>query len=331
MQTKKNTKNAKEDIFVSVVLVPRRNAQDISDYCERLAARLLEAYTNYEVIVIDNAIDPITIQSVIALLESEPCFRVIRLSRAYSHDTAVMAGIEAAIGDYVVIANPALDPLDAIFAVVQKNKKADVVQGISDIKPGRAIAGSFLRRAFYWYNRRYLNIDIPTQATYLIGLSRRAVRAITTSNRFDGHIRHIVKTIGYTHAEHLYHAKEDPTRTASLKTGVVEALEIVSSHSTHPLRFMSWVGFFASMINLAYAIYVVVVALIKPHVAEGWTTMSLQLSGMFFILFLFMVVLSEYVGKILNEARRDARYLVMDELASTVSLADVARKNIAKE
>jgi hypothetical protein len=129
----------------------------------------------------------------------------------------------------------------------------------------------------------------------------------------------------------VYHTNEDPIRTASIKTGVVEALEIVSSHSTHPLRFMSWVGFFASMINLIYAIYVVVVALLKPHVAEGWTTMSLQISSMFFILFLFMIVLSEYVGKILNEARRDARYLVMDELSSTVSLADAARRNIAKE
>jgi spermidine synthase len=77
-----------------------------------------------------------------------------------------MAGIEAAIGDYVVIADPVFDPLDAIFAVVKKNKKADVVQGIADIKSKRALSGNFLRRAFYWYNRHYLNIDGLRRAGY---------------------------------------------------------------------------------------------------------------------------------------------------------------------
>ena len=54
----------------------------------------------------------------------------------------------------------------------------------------------------------------------------------------------------------------------------------------------------------------------------------LELSGMFFILFLFMVILSEYIGKILVESRRDARYYVLDELSSTTSLANAERKNI---
>ena len=54
--------------------------------------------------------------------------------------------------------------------------------------------------------------------------------------------------------------------------------------------------------------------------------MSLQLSVMFFLLFMFLVVLAEYVGKILKEARDDASYIVMDELSSTVSIADTERK-----
>jgi hypothetical protein len=36
MQMKKNTSNSKEDIFVSVVLVPRKNAQGILEYCNQL-------------------------------------------------------------------------------------------------------------------------------------------------------------------------------------------------------------------------------------------------------------------------------------------------------
>ena len=51
---------------------------------------------------------------------------------------------------------------------------------------------------------------------------------------------------------------------------------------------------------------------------------------MFFLLFMFLVVLAEYVGKILKEARDDASYIVMDELSSTVSIADTERKNLSE-
>ena len=44
---------------------------------------------------------------------------------------------------------------------------------------------------------------------------------------------------------------------------------------------------------------------------------------------MFLVVLAEY-EKILKEARDDASYIVMDELSSTVSIADTERKNLSE-
>lgn len=329
--TNQNKARFKEDAFVSIVLVARPDSVDVTAYCKQLSYTLLRKYSNHEILVIDNDLNANTVRDIIAMLPEYPCLRLIRLSRRYGHDTAIFAGIEAAIGDSVVIADPMVDPIDAIHDIVELNKKADIVQGVAGYPTGKAMEASVFRRLFYWYNRKYLGIDIPLRATYFIAISRRALRAITQSSRNDGHIRHLAKTIGYSYAQFVYTPLADPARSIGLKTGALEALEVVSSHSTHPLRFMSWVGFFASAINLIYAAYVLVVALLKPHVAEGWTTMSLQLSLMFFILFLFMVVLSEYTGKILNEARKDARYLVMDELCSTISLADAERKNVTKE
>jgi hypothetical protein len=138
----------------------------------------------------------------------------------------------------------------------------------------------------------------------------------------------MIKSMGYSYSEYVYKTKKDPRNTHNIWDGTMQALDIITSHSTHPLRVMSWLGFVASLLNIVYALYVLVVAITKSHVAEGWTTMSLQLSGMFFLLFLFMVVLSEYIGKILVESRREVRYNVLDELTSTVSIADKRRKNV---
>lgn len=329
IKTKQPTK--KEDIFTSVVVVARSDYRDLVSYINDLSKMLAEKYTNYEIIVVDNGLATNTVKQLIELLDKLPCIRLLRLSRKYTHDTAVMAGIEGAIGDYTVITDPALDSVGEIPRIIKVNRDYDIVQGTAKVSERRMLDTNLGRKIFYWYNRKHLLIDVSPRSTYFISLSRRAVRAITSSVRHDGHIRHIVKTIGYSYVEFDYKTLEDPTRSRSLKTGIIEALDIVSSHSTHPLRFMSWLGLFASIVNVVYALYVVVVALVQKDVAEGWTTMSLQLSSMFFVMFLFMLVLSEYIGKILNEARRDSRYNVMDELSSTVSLADTNRKNISKE
>lgn len=328
---KQSSKKAvREDIFVSVVVGARVEYDSLDTYITELSELLASKYENYEIIVIDNALSSTTVQKVVALLGELPCIRLIRLSREYSYDTALMAGIQGAIGDYVVLVNPSLDPISEIPVMVEKNKTHDIVNGAAAVTEATMLRTGIGRQLFYWYNRRHLGINIPANATYFIALSRRAVRSIATTNRHDGHIRHLIRQVGYGCATYEYETKEDPTQSHSLKTGVLEALDIVTSHSTQPLRVMSWIGVLASVINLLYAIYVVCVALFKQDIAAGWTTMSLQLSGMFFLLFMFMVILAEYIGKILKEARNDAPYIVMDELSSTVAIANTNRKNLSE-
>ena len=173
-----------------------------------------------------------------------------------------------------------------------------------------------------------MHVDVPTNSTYFMAFSRRAITAMSALSGQDSHVRQMAKIIGYSYLEYPYETKVNPIHSRSLRVGTVEALDIVSSYSVHPLRLMSWIGFIASILSILYAVYVIYVTLTKSSVAEGWTTMSLQISGMFFILFLLMIILAEYIGKILIQVRGDARYHVLDELTSTVSLADTERKNV---
>lgn len=324
-------KAKKQDIFVSTVVIAKAQTEELPSYIIKLSDELISRYENYEIIIIDNVAPVDEIAQTNALLSQRPCIRLIRLSRQFKHDTAVFSGLEAAIGDYVVVVDPMLDPIDQVAKIVEENKKSDIVQGVSNV-PIRGVLGTDTgRRLFYWYNRKYLGIDIPQQSTYFMSLTRRTVSALTSSTRHDRHVRHLLRSIGYSFKSYDYAPLQDPSTQRSLRTSVVQALEIVSSYSTHPLRFVTWLGFFAGIANFIYAVYVVVVTLLKENVEPGWTTMSIQLSAMFFILFTILVILSEYIGRILGESRKDPHYLIMDEYSSTVSLADVERKNIVKE
>ena len=323
------------DIFVSVVVAVRRDLAgnvDLREYVRDLSDTLYRHYSNYEIVIVDNKLPDERAASLLGLLEELPALRVIKLSRNHTHDIAIMAGLESVIGDYVVVTDPALDPIKSIPRIVSQNQTSDIVQGVAAPPNGeKSIRMTIFRRLFYTYSRKYMLVDVPTNATYFIALSRRAVAALTSSTRRDTHIRFMIRAIGYTYAILPYEVHMSPIRKRSLRVGVLEAADVVSSYSVHPLRFMSWLGLFASILSLSYAAYVIYVAITQQHVAEGWTTMSLQISGLFFILFLIIVVLAEYIGKLLIETRHDPKYHVVDELVSTVSLVDSERKNISTE
>lgn len=326
----KKSKKSKQDIFVSTVVAIGRDNKDIEQYIIALEKTLRLSYTNYEIIIVASGANWRELDLIKKLLAKLPCVRLVILSKEYDIDTAVLAGLDAAIGDYVSILDQMIDPVDSVIDLVQANQSADIVQGVSTV-PVKGVLGSSLgRKIFYWYNRKYMNIDIPMNATYLMSFNRKAVSTITRSNRDHRRIRHLARVIGYTISDLPYTPVVNPRKDRSLRGGVIEALETITGYSTHPLRVISWLGAFASLLNLIYAIYVVVINFGGQNVAQGWTTTSLQLSGMFFLLFLAVVIISEYIGRLLSEQRNDQKYIVDDEFTSTVSIADTGRKNITK-
>jgi hypothetical protein len=94
------------------------------------------------------------------------------------------------------------------------------------------------------------------------------------------------------------------------------------------LRWVSYAGLAGAGLNLAYVGYVFLVNLLKSHVAEGWTTLSLQSSSMFLMLFVIQAVMSEYVGRILDETKDRPLYHVVDELGSPIAVYDPSLRNV---
>ena len=100
------------------------------------------------------------------------------------------------------------------------------------------------------------------------------------------------------------------------------------SVSTLPLRGASYAALLGGALSVLYSFYVFAVYLFKPDVAEGWTTISLQLAVMMFVFSMVLLFIGEYVIQIHSaNPPRSRRYLVLRELRSPLSRRS-ARLNI---
>lgn len=320
-----------EDEFVSVVAVLEPSVSEPDRHIEAIAAHVAARYANFEIIAVDNGLDNAGLASIRDVLHRVECVRVVRLSRAVSMNTATLAGLDSAIGDLVITFEPGLDPLTAIDLVLERLRAgSEIVQGVSTVPFRDGPLGDLARSAFYSYNRRSLGIDIPRDATYLTGLTRRAVNALTTGTRQQRFVRHLIRHSGFAIADVPYTPVRRPERRGSVWRGLIDAIEMVSSYSTHPLRIVTVAGLVAALLNLVYIVYVLVVRLVRSGVAEGWTTTSLQMSIMFFVICVILAVQAEYLGRILAESRREIGYLVMEELESDDVVGSAERRNVAR-
>ncbi|CAN5894564.1 glycosyltransferase family 2 protein [soil metagenome] len=320
------------DTLVSVVAPLRDDALILAEFVEEVVEVLRGRYSHYELILVDNDSRDGTSEIARKLLERYACLRLIRLARPYTRDLAVTAGLDAAIGDYVVVMRPRSDPPGEIPAMVRAAGLGDgIVLGTADRDPRLSPLSRICRMAFFGLARSVIRNAPPADATGFCALSRSAVNAITRVKLRSRHLNYLSCAVGCEMTRHPYRpiARLSGSDPRPLRESIGEGFSILFAHSAAPLRLVSQIGALAASLNLLYVLYVVGVNLVKREVAEGWTTLSLQIAVMFFFVFLNLTILAEYIAQIARDTQDRPLYHIRDDRSSAVKISDPERRNVA--
>ena len=112
--------------------------------------------------------------------------------------------------------------------------------------------------------------------------------------------------------ESSIHIKQGSSLYSTLQNGIKSLV----STTYVPMRIVTLLSIFGSIANLIYSIYVVVISIIKEDIAQGWVSLSLQQSGMFFLISLVLLVLCEYILQVARLSNEGPPYHVAKEFTS---------------
>ena len=322
------------DCFVSVVAPLYNDADIVEAYIEDVIGELKRGYANYELVLVDDSSSDETVERVSALLQKHECIRLIRLSRRFGQETAISAGLDSVIGDFIVVMLPESDPPKLIPQIVERCRKdVGVVFGIREHRRDEPFHLRLGARFFYWYMNRVLKMDLPKNSTDFRVFSRQALNAlIRIKDRFR-YLRTFSSYVGYGSESFTYQPirRREKPRTKGFREAVAMGVNMIIANSTHPLRMVSLLGLVLAFLSVVHIGYVVLVRLLDENVVPGWATRSLHSSAMFLFLFLILSVLCEYVGRLLGEVKDRPQYYVLEERNSSVLIADEERKNVVTE
>ena len=313
--------------FVSVVALVDDDAERLPSFVQETLGVLAATTADYELILIDDGGPRAASIACDRVLEEHECVRMIRLSRRFGADIAVTAGLDSAIGDLTIVMAVATDPPARIpDFVASGDRGADVVIGTTG-RRGRSWLRRTAWKAFHRVFRRMTGFRLVAGAATMRLFSRRALNALTRIRQKTVHLRLLGCSVGFRTAVLDY----EPTAPLRRKAWVATAGEAVSmlvTHSPSPLRLVSYVGGVASLLNVFCVAWVVVVNTWKDRVVEGWTTLSLQIAIMFFLLFTTLIVIAEYLAHAFEEVKDCPLYHVAEETASSTAVTDGRKRNI---
>jgi len=315
----------KNQTFISVVAPLLGECETLGEFINQTSDVLTKHYSNYEIIFIDDNGSQKNAEILKQALQSVECIRVLKIAKCESFDIAATAGLDSAIGDYVVIMGSAMDPPALIPQLVELSASGSgIAVGINKMPPQKSIIVNILSKSFHWYLDKYVGVNLIPGSTHFRALSRRVVNAIIEIKGKYRKIRYLTTASGFESAQMPY----VPNKVHGLTFWNLfsESAEMLIANSAHPMRLLSFLGLLASSLNLVYIFYVIIIYVIKKDVAPGWTTLSLQTGGMFFLLFALLAMMGEYLGRILSETRIEPVYKIQDELNSSVLIKQSEEK-----
>ena len=267
----------------------------------------------YEIIAVDDGSRDGTLEALRREMPGLPQLVVLSLSRNFGHQIAATAGLDAALGDAVILMDGDLqDPPELMVEFVAKWREGyDVVYATRRSRQGESRFKLWTARLFYRITNRLTNISIPVDTGDFRLMSRRVVDALKRSRERHRFLRGLVSWVGFKQVGIEY--DRDPRFTGSTKYPVSKmlrfAIDGITAFSDIPLRFATYFGFLASGFAFVYAVVVLVLKFL--HFNEpGYTSTMTAILFLGGVQLITIGILGEYVGRIYDEIKARPLYLV---------------------
>jgi glycosyltransferase involved in cell wall biosynthesis len=323
------------DPLVSVVAPIYNEGEGVDRFVRRMDEVLTAAGLRYELLLVDDGSADDSWDRVVRHGLADPRVRGVRLSRNFGKESAVLAGLEHAAGDVVVVIDSDLQhPPTAIPAMMARWREGvHVVEAVKRNRAGQSLVGKLAAKLFNVTFTRLTTVDLVNATDFRL-LGRPAVDALLRLPEHSSFFRGTSSWIGFRRATveiDIDHRAGGASRWtfSSLFRLAVNGL---TSFTSAPLHLVTLVGFAFAAFSVVLGIQTLV-RWIRGGSVAGFPTVILLLLVMGTFVLLGLGVIGEYLARIHEEVRGRPRYLVQDRVeppAAPPPRTELARTELAR-
>lgn len=271
----------KEKNFISAVVYLQNDAQRVAPFFAELKAQLEEHFDFYELIAVNDGCTDATTERLKewAAENLEKPLTILNMSLRQGVETAMNAGLDAAIGDFVY----EFDGLELQYnasLIWQAYEKALTGYDVVTVSPDKQ---KFMSRQFYRLFNAFSNSAYKLETDVFRLVSRRAVNRVHAISNDLPYRKAAYAASGLACATLRFQGSACGRSDARFD----KAMDSLALYTDAGYKISLGISLAMLLLTLLALVYTVVIWLVGDPIA-GWTTtmlvLSAGLSGMFFIL-----------------------------------------------
>ena len=299
------------------ILLPAYNEAESFEELMNCMTTVINNNPNYdwEFLMINDGSTDHTLQQMKELQQQDDRYHYIDLSRNYGKEIAIMAGIDYAQSDAVIIMDADMQhPIDVIPEMLKYWE-----QGFDDVYAQRQTSDeSWLKRKtsrlYYKILQKSTNIPIQKDTGDFRLLDRKCIDALKEMRESDRNNKGMFSWIGFKKKGIFYEQRQrqhGKTKWSYYKL-LNLALTGITSFTTTPLRFASIFGIIVSLLAFLYLVYIVIKTLLYGDPVQGYPTLMVTILFLGGIQLIALGIIGEYLSHIFNETKKRPGYFVRE-------------------
>ena len=299
------------------ILLPAYNESESIPDLKSCMESVVSSNSGYEwefLLVNDGSTDQ-TLQLMQQLCAADSHYHYLDLSRNYGKEIAIMAGMDYARGDAVIIMDADMQHPTSVIPQMLSYWE----QGYDDVYAQRQTSDeSWMKRntskAYYKLLQKSTNIPIQRDTGDFRLLDRKCIEALRTMRETDRNNKGMFSWIGFRKKAVYYQQRR--RRHGHTKWSYYKLLNLalsgLTSFTTAPLRLASFCGIVVSLLAFAYLVYIVFKTLIVGEPVPGYPTLMVTILFLGGLQLIALGIIGEYLSHIFNETKRRPGYFVRE-------------------
>ena len=269
---------------------------------------------NFELVYVNDGSRDDSLIKLYDLQSKDSRIVIINFTRNFGHQIAITAGLDNAKGDAVIIMDSDMqDPPEISIEMIRKWESGfDVVYAKRCSRQD-----SFFKRLtayiFYWSLHKLSDINIPRNTGDFRLLDRRVVDVLNQFREHNRFLRGMSCYVGFNQIAVQFNRNSRYAGTTNYTFSKMLGLAVdgILGFSWVPLKLISNLGYFFSILSFFGVLYALIVKIFYPSVAiSGWTFTVIAIFMTGGIQMIMLGVLGSYIGRIYTETQNRPLYIV---------------------